>query len=68
MIIMDKFAYFLIKTCAVGTQNRLAEAILMSIHNIGFFMKNKNTNNNCHQTLLRIVCLEIIEHTITSRL
>ena len=34
----DNFAYFFIKTYVVGAHyNRLAEAILMSTHNIGFY-------------------------------
>ena len=34
----DDFAYFFIKTYVVGAHsNRLAETILMSTHNIGFY-------------------------------
>ena len=38
LMISDNFAYFFIKTYVVGAHsNRLAEAILMSTHNIGFY-------------------------------
>ena len=37
MIFDDNFAYFFIKTCCGCSLNRPGEAILMSIHNIGFY-------------------------------
>ena len=38
LIISDNFAYFFIKTYVVGAHlHRLAEAILMSTHKIGFY-------------------------------
>ena len=44
------FAYFFIKTYVVGVHyNRLAEAILMSTHNIGFYEELTKISLNYHQ-------------------
>ena len=58
MIIKESFCLFLHKTFVVGAhENRLANTILMSIHNIRFYVELTKISLNYHEISSADVCL-----------